>query len=180
MVGSSSRGPQNENTTLIKPEIGAPGASVSAIAGTGTGEGPFGGTSGAAPMVTGSAALLLEAEPGLSPIEVKARLMNNGETNIDTDPFTGLAPITRIGGGEVRVDRAVGAPAAAWDDGGTSGALSFGFVDVSKNTITLHKKVRVRNYSDKRITYSITPTFRYADDEAIGCGHPVTRPGGSV
>jgi minor extracellular serine protease Vpr len=61
IVGSSSRGPQHEDTTLIKPEIGAPGASVSAIAGTGTGTGPFGGTSGAAPMVTGSAALLLEA-----------------------------------------------------------------------------------------------------------------------
>jgi subtilisin family serine protease len=45
MVGSSSRGPQHESTTLIKPEIGAPGASVSAIYGTGTGEGPFGGTS---------------------------------------------------------------------------------------------------------------------------------------
>jgi minor extracellular serine protease Vpr len=38
MVGSSSRGPQHESTTLIKPEIGAPGASVSAIAGTGTGK----------------------------------------------------------------------------------------------------------------------------------------------
>jgi hypothetical protein len=38
IVGSSSRGPQHESTTLIKPEIGAPGASISATAGTGTGE----------------------------------------------------------------------------------------------------------------------------------------------
>ena len=53
-----------KDTTLIKPEIGAPGASVSAIAGTGTGEGPFGGTSGASPMVAGSAALLLEGFGG--------------------------------------------------------------------------------------------------------------------
>jgi subtilisin family serine protease len=168
MVGSSSRGPQHESTTLIKPEIGAPGASVSAIYGTGTGEGPFGGTSGAAPMVTGSAALLLQASPWLSPLEAKAVLMNNGETNIDTDPFTGLAPITRIGGGEVRADRAVNAVAAAWDDDGTQGALSFGFVDVNKETITLHKTVRVRNYSDSNIKFTITPTFRYADDQATG------------
>jgi subtilisin family serine protease len=168
MVGGSARGPQHESTTLIKPEIGAPGASVSAIAGTGTGEGPFGGTSGATPMVVGSAALLWQAEPGLSPMEVKARLMNTGETNIDTDPFVGLAPITRIGGGEVRVDRAVSAPAAAWDDDVPQGALSFGFVDVAKDTVTLHKTVRVRNYSDHDITYSIIPTFRYADDEANG------------
>ena len=168
MVGSSSRGPQHESTTLIKPEIGAPGASVSAIAGTGTGEGPFGGTSGAAPMVSGSAALLLQASPHLGPLEAKATLMNNGETSIDTDPFTGLAPITRIGGGEVRVDAAVAAPAAAWDDNGTQGALSFGFVDVHKDTVNLFKTVRVRNYSDSDITYNVSSSFRYADDEANG------------
>jgi minor extracellular serine protease Vpr len=168
MVGSSSRGPQNESTTLIKPEIGAPGASVSAVAGTGTGVNAFGGTSGATPMVAGSAALLLQAEPGLSPAEVKARLMNNGDTNIDTDPFTGLAPITRIGGGEVRVDRAVNAPAAAWDEDVPQGALSFGFVDVGKDTVNLQKTVRVRNYSDHDVEYTIIPTFRYADDEANG------------
>jgi len=168
MAGSSSRGPQNESTTLIKPEIGAPGASVSAIAGTGTGEGPFGGTSGASPMVAGSAALLLQASPHLGPLEAKATLMNNGETNIDTDPFTGLAPITRIGGGEVRVDSAVDAPAAAWDDDGAQGALSFGFVDVSKETVNLFKTVRVRNYSDSDITYNVSSSFRFASDEANG------------
>ncbi len=177
MVGSSSRGPQHESTTLLKPEIGAPGASVSAIAGTGTGVGPFGGTSGAAPMVAGSAALLLEASPGLSPLEAKAVLMNNGDTDIDTDPFTGLAPITRIGGGEVRVDSAVAAPAAAWDDDGTQGGLSFGFVDVDKETINLFKTVRVRNYSDSDISYDVTPTFRYANDEASGAVEVHVPPG---
>jgi hypothetical protein len=168
VIGSSSRGPQHESTSLIKPEIGAPGASVSAIAGSGTGEGPFGGTSGAAPMVTGSAALLLQAEPYLSPLEVKARLMNNGETDILNEANGPLAPITRIGGGEVRTDRAVFAPAAAWDEQWPAGALSFGFVDVSKDTVNLQKMVRVRNYSDEDIEYTIIPTFRYADDEANG------------
>jgi hypothetical protein len=166
MVGSSARGPQHEAENLIKPEIGAPGASISANAGTGTGTGPFGGTSGAAPMVAGSAALLLQAEPYLGPLEAKAMLMNNGETNIDTDPFTGLAPITRIGGGEVRVDDAIMAPAAAWDDDGASGSLSFGFVNVDKDTVVMHKTVRVRNYSNSDIEYSITPTFRYAGDDS--------------
>ncbi|MDP2623229.1 MAG: S8 family serine peptidase [Actinomycetota bacterium] len=167
MVGSSSRGPSNYYQA-IKPEIGAPGGSVSAIAGTGTGEGPFGGTSGAAPMVSGSAALLLDAESSLSPLEAKARLMNTGETDIDTDPFTGLAPITRLGGGEVRVDQAVGTPFAAWDDATMSGALSFGFFDVSKDTVNLSRIVRVRNYSGSDQTFSITPTFRYANDVANG------------
>jgi subtilisin family serine protease len=79
MVGSSARGPQHEAENLIKPEIGAPGASVSAQATTGTGRTPFGGTSGASPMVAGSAALLLEAQPGLTPAETKAKLMNTGD-----------------------------------------------------------------------------------------------------
>jgi minor extracellular serine protease Vpr len=186
IVGSSSRGPQHESTTLIKPEIGAPGASISAIAGTGTGEGPFGGTSGAAPMVTGSAALVLQgyggtvapskgSNPGkgiglgLKPIEVKALLMNNGETNIINDALTGaLTPITRIGGGEVRVDRALAAPAAAWDNNVPSGSLSFGFVDVADEVVTITKTVRVRNYSTMQRTYAVTPTFRFADDVANG------------
>jgi subtilisin family serine protease len=161
MVGSSSRGPQHEDTHLIKPEIGAPGASVSAIAGTGTGTGPFGGTSGAAPMVAGSAALLLEATGGtkatakgtppgravghgLRPVEVKARLMNNADTHVVNNVLTGaLAPISRIGGGEVRVDWAVDAPAAAWDDARPQGALSFGFVDVADDVVTINRTVRV-------------------------------------
>jgi subtilisin family serine protease len=200
MVGSSARGPQHENTMLIKPEIGAPGASVSAIAGTGTGEGPFGGTSGAAPMVSGSAALVLQAYGGtkatvngtppgkafghgLSPVEVKALLMNNGETNIVNDPLTGaLAPITRIGGGEVRVDRAIAAPIAAWDKDVPSGALSFGFVDVD-DVVTLKKTVQIRNLLNKKLVYTVTPTFRFADDAANGAvsisapSQVVVRPG---
>jgi minor extracellular serine protease Vpr len=185
MVGSSSRGPQHEDTTLIKPEIGAPGASVSAVAGSGTGLEPFGGTSGAAPMVAGSAALLLQAHGGskappngpppgnaighgLSPLEIKALLMNNGEINIVNDVVTGaLASITRIGGGEVRVDRALSAPVAAWDRDVPTGALGFGFVDVAEDgEVTLTKTVQIRNLDNKKHTYTATPTFRFANDAA--------------
>jgi len=79
--------------------------------------------------------LLLQAKKSLSPLEAKAMLMNTGETNIHTDPFTGLAPITRIGGGEVRVDRALASPIAAWDADALTGVLSFGFHDVSERVL---------------------------------------------
>ncbi|HET9521790.1 MAG TPA: S8 family serine peptidase [Candidatus Limnocylindrales bacterium] len=170
MVGSSSRGPDNLNN-LIKPEIGAPGASVSAEVGTGTGTTPFGGTSGAAPMVTGSAALLRDAFPGRSPLEIKAVLMNTAETDIMNRPavFGGeIAPITRIGGGEVRVDRALGSPIAAWVDGTESAAVSFGFHDVSGTSASVTKTIRVRNYSNASHTFDISSTFRFANDAANG------------
>ena len=171
MVGSSSRGPDNA-LNLIKPEVGAPGASVSAEVGTGTLNTPFGGTSGAAPMVSGSAALLMDAYPDRSPLEIKAALINTGETNIMNRPteFGGeLAPITRIGGGEVRVDRAHATGAAAWEQGGSSSALSFGFHDISAdsgNSVT--KSVTVRNYSGSSIEYDLASTFRFANDASNG------------
>lgn len=185
VVGSSSRGPQHEDTTLIKPEIGAPGASMSAVAGSGTGEGPFGGTSGAAPMVSGAAALVLDASGGakatpggkpggrsvghgLTALEVKSLLMNNAETDVVNDAVTGeKAPISRIGGGEVRVDDAVDAPVVAWDADVPSAALSFGYVEVT-DTVTLTRTVAVRNIANKARTYTVTPTFRFADDERNG------------
>ncbi len=166
MFSGSSRGP-SQQLNAIKPEIGAPGVSRSARVGTGVETEPFAGTSGAAPMVAGAAALLLQAEPGLAPHEVKARLMNTATTEILDDPFSGrLAPISRIGGGELRVDRAVSTPAAAWDDATGAGALSFGLVPMARPSHTVRKDVRVRNYSATPRVYQVTPTFRFAEDAA--------------
>ena len=130
-------------------------------------------------MVAGAAALLMQSqkdrfdsrqgleplarEEWLSPLEVKARLMNTAEVRIRDTGDGGLAPITRIGGGEVRVDRAIAAPVAAWDDDESSAALSFGFVDVADRTVTLKKRVRLRNYSRRSLVYRLSLTFRYAD-----------------
>jgi subtilisin family serine protease len=165
MVGSSSRGPSID-LNQAKPDIGAPGASVSAIAGSGTETGPFGGTSGAAPMVTGSAALLMQAYPDRSWAEIKAVLMNTGETDIMNEAafFGGYAaPISRIGGGEVRVDRAYESPIAAWDSEGLTGSLSFGFHDVPGDW-SMDKEVTVYNYSDTPMSYDLSYDFRYVDD----------------
>src|SRR5438094_1219669 len=164
MVASSARGP-SYSYNAIKPDIGAPGASVSAEVGTGDGATAFGGTSGATPMVAGSAALLVQAYPDRSPAEIKSLLMNTAETDIKTDParFPGvLAPITRIGGGEVRVDRALRSQTAAWDTDDLTGSLSFGYQALSRNS-SFRKQVAVRNYSRSPHTYRISPQFRYAD-----------------
>jgi subtilisin family serine protease len=170
MAATSSRGP-NSGYVGIKPDLGAPGASVSATVGTGRGTAAFGGTSGAAPVVTGSAALLLQAEPGLQVHEVKARLMGAADNQVTTNPAAApgvLAPVTRIGAGEVRVDRAVDLRTALWDasaPGATS--LSFGYQPATANRV-LRKRVVVRNYAGTPRTYAIANSFRFANDAASG------------
>ena len=147
VVGSSSRGPAMLTQT-VKPEIGTPGASVSAVVGTGTGTAAFSGTSGAAPMVTGAAALLKQAFPGRTGAEIKAVLVNTGDTNIMNKAaiFGGtLAPITRIGGGEVRVDRALNSPVAAWEAETQQPVISLGFKDWVRNSLTGRSGITVRN-----------------------------------
>jgi hypothetical protein len=122
-------------------------------------------------MVAGSAALLRSAFPGRTPNEIKAVLINNAETGLLNKPalFGGdLAPITRIGGGEVRVDRAYLSKIAAWDKNAPSAALSFGFHDITDATTVLKRTVVVKNYTATAITYAVNPDFRFAADEASG------------
>ena len=170
MVGSSSRGP-TMLTNIIKPEIGAPGASISAEVGTADGTTPFGGTSGAAPMVTGSAALLMEAFGDRSAAEIKALLMNYAETDIfngapDAPISAPLAAIQRIGAGEVRVDNSFNSgDLAAWDSDAPTAALSFGFVDVSEAEVSMTKTVTVANYgASPQVLDNISASFRSDDD----------------
>ena len=175
MVGSSARGP-SYNTASIKPEIGAPGASMSAEVGTGDGETAFGGTSGAAPMVSGAAALLVQAFPNRSPEQIKAMLMNSAETAVFNHKALQpgvLAPITRIGAGELRVDRAIGVQTVAWNRESKSAALSFGMVEAAQPMV-LRRKLRVENFATSERLFTVTPTFRYADDEASGAVQVLT------
>jgi subtilisin family serine protease len=185
MVSTSSRGPSYSFQT-IKPEIGAPGASVSADVGTGTGQSAFGGTSGATPMVAGAAALVQSYFLGsggftLDSWAVKALLMNHSETNILINPVSlpgVLAPITRIGAGEVRVDRAVagtaiavavGDPIEADGPPDVQGSLSFGYQAVIKpGPVSFTKSVVVYNLTSDDQVFTLTSSFRYADDAALG------------
>ena len=170
MAGTSARGP-GFNGSPIKPEIGAPGASVSAVNGTGTESAGFGGTSGATPMIVGSAALLLQKFPTATPSEIKSRLMNSANSTVYTNNAVQpgvLAPISRIGAGEVRVDRAAALTTGLWDASNPYNVgLSFGTVRMAANTTYL-KKVAVRNYSGAARTYTLAKSFRYANDEANG------------
>ncbi len=172
MIASSSRGPTIDGS-LVKPDIGAPGAWLSAEVGTGAEVTNFGGTSGAAPTVTGSAVLLLDKYDGFPPSRLTSMLVNSADTGNLTPQVDGsfyATPISRIGGGEVRVDRAADIGLVARNQT-SSISLSFGAVDAPSSKV-LSKKVMLRNLESTRKTYTITPTFRYAEDEATGAVRP--------
>lgn len=172
VVTTTSRGPGFQGNT-IKPEIGAPGASVSASSGTGAGVASFGGTSGAAPMVAGAAALVKSARPGLSPLELKQILINTANTDVKAPSVAGgivpdiQAPVSRIGGGEVNVLRALASPVAIWEQGSEGrGGLQFGFVDAAKSQ-TIKKTIAVQNYRNSSITLNVASVLGdHADGDA--------------
>ncbi|HET7664864.1 MAG TPA: S8 family serine peptidase, partial [Mycobacterium sp.] len=178
LASTSSRGPRFDDN-IVKPEIGAPGASVSAMSGSFTGTAAFGGTSGAAPMVTGAAAILKAARPFLSATDIKQLLINTAQTEVYQPSSSAtvlpdqLAPITRIGGGEVRVDRALLSPVIVHDITGDKvsrvhGAMSFGLLDASKGNHVLQRKLQVENRTFFPLVYKVTPTLRYQDDKDTG------------
>ena len=187
MVSSSSRGPAAQSH-LIKPEIGAPGASVSAVAGTATEEAAFSGTSGAAPMVSGAAALLLQAYPTRNPMQVKAMLMNSAFREVATNSVTApgvLAPITRIGAGELRVDRALDTDLLAWNPKQSSAALSYGYHAVAQVGMYT-EQLRIENRSRQWKQVHLAATFRDdtdRDSRAVRVNVPgsvVVPPRGSI
>jgi hypothetical protein len=117
---------------------------------------------------------MLQKFPNRKPAEIKAALMNSAETDVYTNPATlpgVLAPISRIGAGEVRVDRALAATTAAWDGSSKAAALSFGYLAVDQNR-TVCRSVNVRNYSGNPRTYTVSASFRYANDGASGAVTP--------
>ncbi len=169
IAGTSSRGPVQSFST-IKPDIGAPGAWLSAEAGTGAGETNFGGTSGAAPTVSGVAALVLDRFPKLGPVQVKARLLNAADTgNLSLTELGERypTPITRIGAGEVRAEAAVFATYVFEADDKAGGNLSIGLPHLASKQ-TFEKKVTIRNTDTVGHTYTLAPSFRDPADAALG------------
>jgi len=160
----SSRGP-NYSYNMLKPDMSAPGTLVAATVGTGNGQSSGSGTSFASPLVAGSAALLLSKNHTLGPLDVKALLMETAESNVFENVAIQpgvLAPMSRMGSGELRVDRALAASTTVWDASAPLAvSLSFGTYRLNTNQ-SYRKKVIIRNYSNSARTYTVVNTYRDA------------------
>ncbi|WP_088041598.1 S8 family serine peptidase [Bacillus sp. EAC] len=170
----SSRGPSRYNYD-IKPEIVAPGESIlSTVPAYISNHNdptdysfayePLSGTSMAAPNVAGAAALLLQANPGLEPEDVKTILMNTSD-DLDLpysvfeqgaglmDPYEAIHSQL-----EVKVldktDSVVKNRLKPIKD--RTGALSFGLDVLTDGNFTSTKSVEVKNRSEKAKTFNVS------------------------
>ena len=132
----------------VKPDVSAPGGSIfSAAAGTGDQGVSSSGTSMAAPMTAGVAALVLAAHPSWTPQQVKAAIMNTADHDLYLGPdrsgprYDNL----RTGAGRIDAEGAVSTDAVAFvvDDPGAV-SVSFGVLNVAKST-KVSKQVRIKD-----------------------------------
>ncbi|HXN47332.1 MAG TPA: S8 family serine peptidase [Bryobacteraceae bacterium] len=160
----SSRGP-NYSYNMLKPDMSAPGTIMGAAVGTGNGLVTESGTSFACPITAGSAAVLLSKNPSFAPLDVKALLLENAEPLVYNNALTQpgvLGPMSRVGGGELRVEKAVSSTTSVWDTSNPLAvSMSFGTYRLSANQ-TFKKKVAIRNYAATSRTYAISNTYRDA------------------
>ena len=141
VASTSARGPAIGDAS-IKPDLGSPGAWLSAVVGSGDGEENFSGTSGAAPTVAGAAAIVMQAHPDYKPLDIKRALIGNAATGTRTFNASGdFAPaaITRIGGGELRVEPAVAATGLVGDPHNGAGNLGVGVRNVTGTTLRVEE-----------------------------------------
>ncbi len=94
---------------MYKPDVAAPGGQIySTYPLDKGGYATLSGTSMAAPHVAGAAALMLEADPGLTVPDVRTKLQNSGEPlPLNIAPAAGLEVVHLQGAGMIHVDKAI-------------------------------------------------------------------------
>jgi minor extracellular serine protease Vpr len=149
----SSSGPRYADGWL-KPDVAAPGVNlISALNGSGWNGTTYSGTSMAAPVTAGVAALVRDVHPGWSPLRVKAAISNTADASAaaiaDYDPL-------RAGAGVVAANRAVNTRVLATTSDKTA-SLSFGYEPIDGN-YREDKWVTITNTGDESVRYDLQAT----------------------
>lgn len=152
---SSSRGIHAAGN--VKPDVAAVGTSVFSVgAGTGAEGASESGTSMASPMVAGLAALVRSANPGWTPLQVKADIMNTATHDVlengALDPSSTVFSPVRVGAGRIDAGQAIDNEVLAYDPEAGAVSVSFGPVEVD-GPLTLAREVTVQNTGATPVTY---------------------------
>lgn len=140
---------------VVKPDVSAPGDTItSAASGSGNGREVMSGTSMAAPVTTGIAALVRQAHPDWSVEEVKAALINTAGHDLVSARGERFGP-QRVGAGRVEARAALDTDVLAFvanDPGAVS--ASFGVLEVTE-PVSLTKTIRLVNKGGVARTFSV-------------------------
>jgi minor extracellular serine protease Vpr len=170
----SSGGPRNGDSAP-KPDVVAPGVSIlSTGVGTGTGGVFMSGTSMAAPMVTGSAALVRQAHPGWTPNAVKAALVGTADASADLIKSYNA----RLDGAGVIQDQRATTTVAYATTSDQLDSLAFGYQPLG-GAFSETKSFTVHNTSTSPITYSLSPSTGSFGSALTFSPATVTVPGGA-
>ncbi|SDT72042.1 S8 family peptidase [Actinoplanes derwentensis] len=153
-TASFSSGGARTGDSWLKPDVTAPGVSIfSAGVGTGNGTVAMSGTSMAAPMTAGQAALVKQAHPDWRKVEYwKAAMVNTADPSGVSD-YT-----TRVNGaGLIQAPGAVNTQVVALGDKGTA-TLNYGFAELDK-TYSKRKVIKVKNLSRTKQTFTVAATL---------------------
>ena len=178
LASFTSGGPRNVDSAQ-KPDVTAPGVSVfSANSDSGFRGAYVSGTSMASPVTAGVAALVVQAHPSWSPLQVKGAIMNTAEAG-PTKIVSGYDP--RLAGtGAVQADRAVATRAMTSTPSGGN-TLSYGY-DQLTGAYSENHSLTIHNTGATPLTYNLAPTFtgnpRGADFSFSA--NPVTVPAGGA
>ncbi|MFQ5460272.1 MAG: S8 family serine peptidase, partial [Anaerolineae bacterium] len=171
----SSRGPSRFQPGL-KPQVVAPGLRVTSTrVGTGDGVEEASGTSVAASMAAGAAALLwqrvVDDKLPLSAADIAAALENHAapDVRIDHSTLGAVAPVTARGAGFLDARAAVGASTVVRSDTGLA-EVDFGLLHVTGAEVERQAKLSVRNLGPEDRTYRVTSRFLYPEEDE---GHGV-------
>ncbi|WP_189315848.1 S8 family peptidase [Streptomyces brasiliensis] len=159
LASFSSRGPRLGNEAL-KPNIAAPGVSITAARAAGTTMGTpvndyyttASGTSMATPHVAGAAAIIAQHHPDWSGPQIKAALMSSA----NDDGYSAYEQ----GAGRVDLTRADSQQVFA-----TTPDADFGAVTDDSTTLT--RQVTYRNYGDQPVTLTLATSLHNSKGEAL-------------
>ena len=162
VAGFSSRGPVAQ-TNHIKPDIIAPGDKLLTTT-LGSSYAYVSGTSFSAPIISGVAALLLEAFPGSSPHEIKARMMNTARNLNENNQLFAVGagfvqPLAALTSGiVVTVDQTVpvGQNPLAPFEMQKMASLSYGVI---RSNSSRTNPLNIRNTGATTRTFTISPSF---------------------